>query len=450
MVTVFARKALLAEGWAKDVRITVRAGRIAEIASGVARAAADECVDIVIPGICNAHSHAFQRALTGKTEQRSPGGEDNFWSWRTRMYELANRLDAGQLAAIATQAYTEMLAAGYTAVAEFHYLHCDPATDSDAMFAALQIAAANSGIRLIYVPVLYERAGFDASEPLQHQRRFVMSLDAFLEHHERCIGAAAEQTTVAIGAHSLRAVSAASLQAIARRAHEQRIPVHLHIAEQQAEIEQCVGATGKRPVEWLLENVALDENWCLVHATHMNDDEITALAKSNAVVCLCPTTEANLGDGIFPLHSFLAHGGRIAIGSDSQASINPFEELRWLEYGQRLTLKQRNLLAGEAEPRSVGAFLFKRALAGGAQALARPIGRLAPGARADLIVIDDTRPALYGRSGDLLLDALVFAGNENPVTDVMVGGTWAVRAARHPREDAIFSAYKAAVRDLMA
>ncbi len=446
MVTVFARKALLAEGWAKDVRITVRAGRIAEIASGVARAAADECVDIVIPGICNAHSHAFQRALTGKTEQRSPGGEDNFWSWRTRMYELANRLDAGQLAAIATQAYTEMLAAGYTAVAEFHYLHCDPATDSDAMFAALQIAAANSGIRLIYVPVLYERAGFDASEPLQHQRRFVMSLDAFLEHHERCTGAATEQTTVAIGAHSLRAVSAASLYAIASRAHEQRVPVHLHIAEQQAEIEQCVGATGKRPVEWLLENVALDENWCLVHATHMNDDEITALAKSNAVVCLCPTTEANLGDGIFPLHSFLAHGGRIAIGSDSQASINPFEELRWLEYGQRLLTQTRNIAS--FDDAHVGRELFCRALAGGAQAGALAAAGIAAGAEADFVTLAADDPMLVGHGDDTLLDALVFSGYRLPIERVMVHGEWRVLAGQHIAQTATRQNFAAALESL--
>ncbi|MCH6586761.1 MAG: amidohydrolase family protein [Proteobacteria bacterium] len=286
------------------------------------------------------------------------------------------------------------------------------------------------------------------------QRRFLNDPDKFLELVEGLLKAYRGDPNVRVGIapHSLRAVTPETLAtALAGLdALDAGAPVHIHIAEQHGEVRDCVAWCGLRPVEWLLQNAAVGPRWCLVHATHVTEEEARRLAASGAVAGLCPTTEANLGDGVFPAPAYLAAGGAFGIGSDSHVSVSPIEELRWLEYGQRLTLKQRNLLAGEAEPRSVGAFLFKRALAGGAQALARPIGRLAPGARADLIVIDDTRPALYGRSGDLLLDALVFAGNENPVTDVMVGGTWVVRAARHPREDAVFSAYKAAVRDLMA
>jgi len=429
MTTVFARKALLPVGWTANVRITVGGGRITRIEPGVAAMATDESADLVIPGICNAHSHAFQRALTGRTEQRGPAGSDNFWSWRTRMYELANRVDADQLAAIATQAYTEMLVAGYTSVAEFHYLHAAPARDGDAMFEALQAAAVEAGIRLIYIPVLYERAGFAQPAPLPQQQRFVLSLDALLEHHARCTAAAQALTTVALGAHSLRAVSSASLQRLAAHAQQSQLPLHLHIAEQTAEIEQCVAATGQRPVAWLLDNFAVDARWCLVHATHIDATEIAALAGSQAVVCLCPTTEANLGDGIFPLREFLACGGRIAIGSDSQTSINAFEELRWLEYGQRLQQQSRNIAVLDGA--HVGHELFGRVVAGGAQAGGQAAHGLLQGAAADLVTLDGDDPMLAGHDDATLLDALVFSGYRLPIAGVMVGGEWRVTAGEH-------------------
>ena len=438
MSSVFARKALLSLGWANDVRFELRAGRIAEIQSGVAPVPEDEVIDILIPGLCNAHSHAFQRALAGRTEQPSPAGKDNFWNWRTSMYELANRIDAGQMAAVAAQAYSEMLQAGYTSVAEFHYLHCDPEETSDAMFHALQEAASTTGIRLTYVPVLYERAGFDQGESHHHQRRFVMSLAAFLEHQGRVTRLANERTTVAIGAHSLRAVHADSLIAISRLAHERRIPMHLHIAEQQAEVEQCVDSTGKRPVEWLLDNVDVNEQWCLVHATHMSESETSALAASNAVVCICPTTEANLGDGLFRLREFLNEGGRIAIGSDSQASINPFEELRWLEYGQRLVTGSRNI----AED------LFTRALAGGAQAGGLNSNGLAEGADADFVALAADDPMLLGHDDDTLLDALLFSGYRLPIERVMVAGEWCVMAGQHVEQVATRGRFAAAMESL--
>lgn len=446
MTTVFAQKAMLAGGWADRVRISVAAGRIADIATGVAAEAGDERADIVIPGICNAHSHAFQRALAGRTEQRSPAGEDNFWSWRSRMYELANRIKDAQLVAIATQAYSEMLVAGYTSVAEFHYLHGNPDSDQDAMFWALQTAASNAGIRLTYVPVLYERASFEHSEPHAQQRRFVMSLDAFLEHHDRCTRSANEFTTVAIGAHSLRAVSAASLRAVAQRAHERNIPMHLHIAEQQAEVEQCISATGLRPVEWLLENLGVDAAWCLVHATHINAAEIRALAATSAVVCLCPTTEANLGDGLFPLRDYLRHGGRLAIGSDSQASIDPMEELRWLEYGQRLQLRARNIAA--LDDLHVGQALFDRVVAGGAQAGGLGSAGLTVGAGADLITLAGDDAMLLGHDDETLLDALVFSGYRSPIDRVMAMGEWQVLQGRHARADTTRENFAAAMSAL--
>jgi formimidoylglutamate deiminase len=261
------------------------------------------------------------------------------------------------------------------------------------------------------------------------QRRFVLSPAAFLEHHARCVAAANERTTVAIGAHSLRAVSAASLRVIADHAREHGIPMHLHIAEQSAEVEQCLRSTGQRPVAWLLQNFAVDTRWCLVHATHIDTAETAALAKSGAVVCLCPSTEANLGDGFFPLRDFLTHGGRIAIGSDSQVSINPFEELRWLEYGQRLLHRARNIAA--LDEAHVGRELFERVLAGGAQAGALARGGLATGGAADFVTLCGDDPMLVGHHDDTLLDALVFSGYRLPVDRVMVGGEWQVIAGQH-------------------
>jgi formimidoylglutamate deiminase len=448
MYTLFARKALLAEGWTDNVRLHIGAGRIQDIETGIVPAGQDQQADILLPGLSNAHSHAFQRALVGRTERRSPEGADNFWSWRVRMYELANRIDAEQLAAIATQAYTEMLQAGYTSVCEFHYLHADPEADGDAMFNALQRAASVTGIRLIYVPVLYERAGFEQDVPNADQRRFVLSLDAFLAHHARCTANAPDGTTVAIGAHSLRAVSEASLRALAAVATENDIPMHLHIAEQQPEVEQCVSATGKRPVAWLLDNFDLDKRWCLVHATHMDDAEAVALARTRAVVCLCPTTEANLGDGFFPLLSFLEQGGRIAIGSDSQVSINPFEELRWLEYGQRLVTQTRNIVALQHD--SVGYELFRRALAGGAQAAREaPLG-IAVGEGADLITLRGEDAVLAGLQDEGYLDAMIFSGYRLPIDRVMACGEWRVADGDHITQDETRVRYAQALQALQA
>jgi formimidoylglutamate deiminase len=440
MTSIHARKALLADGWAEQVRLTIRNGRIGSIETGKGPNRNDTSVGIVIPGLCNAHSHAFQRALAGHTEERGPGSRDNFWTWRTRMYRLAAMIDANALTAIARQVYSEMLCCGYTSVAEFHYLHRQPGdapdASDDAMLEALVTAADDSGIRLTYVPVLYERAGFDQPEPDADQRRFANTLRQFEEHYLRARKAAGGRFTVGIGAHSLRAVSGKSLARVVELARRDKVPMHIHIAEQQREVEQCVASLKARPVQWLLKEFDVDEHWCLVHATHIDATECAALGRSGAVVCLCPSTEANLGDGLFPLEKFLEAEGRIAIGSDSHVSINPFEELRWLEYGQRLVAQKRNVAA--INDRHTGRSLFDRAVAGGALAGGQPGGQLRKGAGADLVVLDDDSPMLLGHDSQTLLDALVFSGFTLPIDRVMTHGEWRVVDGRHvAREHAL-------------
>ena len=447
---IFARKALLQKGWADDVRFTIAAGRIADIQSGAAVEDSEFVAGVVIPGLANAHSHAFQRALAGRTEQRAPRGKDNFWTWRERMYELAGDLDPETLAAIAGQAYSEMLASGYTGVAEFHYLHAVSGGrhPEGAMAEAILAAARRSGIRLAYVPVLYERAGFEDPEPQGHQALFALEPDTFLRHFDTVSAAAADAVSVGIGAHSLRAVSAESLSQIEALARERSIPLHLHIAEQQREVDQCLAAYGRRPVRWLLENHEVDGNWCLVHATHMDRDEVESLAKSGAVVCLCPSTEANLGDGLFPLHHFLGHGGSIAIGSDSHVSINPFEELRWLEYGQRLASHSRNVAS--LQEAHVGRELFQRALDGGARAMGGGPTGLQEGAAADLVALYDEDPMLVGHDDASLLDALVFSGYRLPIERVMVNGAWRVVDGEHVDQAGMRRDYAQALRRIGA
>jgi formimidoylglutamate deiminase len=343
-----------------------------------------------------------------------------------------------------------MLSSGYTSVAEFHYLHRDPQNPDaeDSMFAAISTAAAESGIRLTYVPVHYERAGFNDPEPLPHQRSFAMSIDDFMAHYERTSAMSSAAVSVGIGAHSLRAVSDESLRTIAGAANKAFIPMHLHIAEQQREVDECMAACGRRPVRWLLENFDVSHNWCLVHATHMDADEVEVLASSGAVVALCPSTEANLGDGLFPLHDFLAHGGRIAIGSDSHVSINPFEELRWLEYGQRLATQSRNVVS--LRDSHVGSELFLRALEGGAAASGQEHSSIEKGAAADFVVLCDDDPMLAGHGDDSRLDALVFSGYPLPVERVMVNGEWRVIDAMHVQRDFARAAYSEAIAKLGA
>jgi formimidoylglutamate deiminase len=447
MTTVFARKVLLPNGWNDNVRLDIEDGRIASVEVGTG--SSEEQLGCLVPGLCNAHSHAFQRALAGHTEQRSPEGRDNFWSWRERMYELAGRVSADALTAIARQAYCEMLSAGFTSVAEFHYLHRDPTRKAgdDVMFEAIVTAARDSGIRLTYVPVHYERAGFEDPEPTPQQAGFALPIGEFLAHYERAASLAKDGVTVGIGAHSLRAVSPDSLRQIAAVAGSD-VPMHIHVAEQRREVEQCYSSYGRRPVRWLLENFEVRDNWSLVHATHMDDEEITALAQSGAVAVLCPSTEANLGDGLFPLHAYLAAGGRIAIGSDSHISINPFEELRWLEYGQRLASLSRNIVS--LRDSHVGSELFARALEGGALAAGQERVGIREGAPADFVALADDDPMLAGHDDESRLDALVFSGYPLPVERVMVAGQWRVIDAEHVDRERSRQAFADTLRRLGA
>lgn len=450
MTTIFARKALLARGWEQNVRIRTRGGRIAGLERDAAAEPGDVAAGIVIPGLANAHSHAFQRALAGHTEYRGPADKDNFWTWRELMYRLAGQIDAEALADIARQVYTEMVASGYTSVVEFHYLHRQPgeSTPSTAMLESLVAAADDSGIRLTYVPVLYERGGFDDTPLSAEQQRFALPFDAFVRHYEQAKSTLSGRHAVGIGAHSLRAVSAASLHRIADIADADKVPMHIHIAEQQREVDDCLAVYHARPVYWLLDNFDVNSRWCLVHATHMDAEEVARMARSGAVAGLCPSTEGNLGDGIFRLQSYLENEGHIAIGSDSHVSINPFEELRWLEYGQRLIEQKRNVAA--IRTRSTGRSLFERAAIGGAMAAGGAGGRLEKGAPADLLVLDDDSPMLAGHGTDSILDALVFSGFTLPLDRVMVDGEWRVIDGLHPGARAAFGRYSRRIVGLHA
>lgn len=445
MNELFARKALLAGGWADNVKLGIDAGVIAAVECGVADPASD-AAGVVVPGIGNAHSHAFQRALAGRAEHGS--GEDTFWTWRHLMYALSARLDAAALEAIAAQLYAEMLAAGYTSVVEFHYLHRgrDEASVSGVMCEALVRAADATGIRLIYAPVLYERADFDRPTPTPEQARFAMSLDEYLAHVEWALDRIHAPHSVALAAHSLRAVTPASLTAIAERAKSMDCPLHIHVAEQQREVEGCLEHLNARPVQWLHDNQDVDRRWTLVHATHIDAEECEQLADSGATVALCPSTEGNLGDGLFPLEDYLHHGGSVAIGSDSHVTVDPFEELRWLEYGQRLISHKRNIAVGTSG--HTGHDLFAAVQIGGGRAAGLPGNGLEPGAVADLLVLDTEHPGLLGHGTDTLLDALLFSAQGSPVDRVMVHGEWCVSGGRHRDGEAIRDRYAATIRAL--
>jgi formimidoylglutamate deiminase len=455
MTTLFATSALLQAGWTRDVQIAIApSGYIASCEPGGASGDVDSLAGTVLPGMPNIHSHAFQRAMAGLTE-RAGGGEDSFWGWREIVYGFVGKIGPADMQAIAAQLYVEMLKAGYTSVAEFHYLHHDrdgtPYGDRVTMSEAIVAAAAEAGIGLTLLPVLYQTGGFGGKPAGTGQRRFINRVDEIIamieelrRRHRRT-----ENFRVGLALHSLRAVPPDSLSAAVAglRALDADAPIHIHIAEQVREVEECLAWSGQRPVEWLLDHAALDGRWCLVHATHVAPTETARLIAAGAVVGLCPTTEANLGDGIFPFAAFAA-SGKWGIGSDSHISVSPVEELRLLEYGQRLTLRERNI-AGRPSQGSSGRALWEGAALQGAGATGRAVGTLAPGSRADLVVLDDDAPTLYGRRGDDLLDALVFAGNANPVRDVMVGGKWVVRDGKHLGEGEILARFKAVIDRLM-
>jgi formimidoylglutamate deiminase len=424
----------------------------------------------VLPGMPNLHSHAFQRAMAGLAERRATAGsvvasssgrgdqavggapvQDSFWSWRETMYAFAAAVGPEQLKAIAAQLYVEMLKAGYTQVCEFHYLHHrpdgSPYMPAEAMSLALVEAAREAGIALTLLPVLYMRGGFDGRALGARQRRFGHEVDAYLRLLETLRTHASANLHVGIALHSLRAVPQDALQAVLTSGLVADGPIHIHIAEQLGEVQDCLAIRGARPVEWLLDHADVDARWCLVHATHLSEAETTRLARSGAVAGLCPTTEANLGDGLFPLADYLDAGGVLGIGSDSHISVSPVEELRWLEYGQRLRSHHRNIAARGASA-SVGQTLWQAALEGGAQAAGMPLGALQPGRRADLLVLDESAPLLAARDTSSVLDSFLFAGNTPLVRHVMCGGQWVVRDFRHHDEERIASRYRQAVQHL--
>ena len=442
------KSAYLADGWASDVLVSVAAdGFITAIGKGGGPTPGAATIDgIVIPGMPNGHSHAFQRAMAGNTEFRL-SERDSFWTWRHAMYSLANRMEPDELQVVATQLYVEMLKAGYTSVAEFNYLHrrrgdarhtSAAYEGANALWDALGAAAETAGIGLTLLPTLYQTSDFGAKPLKSEQQRFRFDTDAFLravDVHRRS-DSGLRRTGVAF--HSLRAVPLDELRAATRalRSMDSSMPLHIHVAEQLLEVEACQRETGRRPLELLLDTGLLDAHWCLIHATHATPQEVGAVAASHAVVCVSISTEANLGDGFFDTQRYLSLGGRLCVGSDSQATVDPSEELRWLEYQLRLRETRRGVLA-TADESHVGTALWRSAALHGAAALGQPTGSIAVGQRADWLVLDADHPALAGGNLDTVLDRLLFAGGRAALRDTMVAGKWVVRDGRHAADDTL-------------
>jgi formimidoylglutamate deiminase len=450
--SLWARSALLPEGWVQDLRVTVSDGRIRRLEPGAAPQAGDERVAVLLPGMPNLHSHAFQRGMAGLTEYRGPAA-DNFWSWRSLMYRFVGRMSPDDLEAVTTWAFIEMLEAGFTRVGEFHYVHHDPSgnaySDAAEMTARVVAAAERSGIALTLLPVFYAQGGFGGAPANDGQRRFLHDVPAFAKLLEASgkLVARLPDAVLGVAPHSLRAVTPQQLAQLLPLA---RGPVHMHAAEQIAEVEQCLAWSGARPVQWLLDHAPVDARWCLVHSTHIDDQEITRLADSGGVAGLCPITEANLGDGIFPASHYLAAGGRFGIGTDSNVSISVADELRQLEYSQRLRDRARNVVPGVLP--STGHTLFAGALAGGAQALgvARENVGLAAGAPADFFSLNAAATAFVERSGDALLDSLVFAGARDAIDGVWRAGRKRVSGGCHEAREPAARAWREALRRLLA
>jgi formimidoylglutamate deiminase len=469
--------ALLPQGWARECTVTVThdgiithvdtgAGLASTLGStstpGIARASdnasafaveigaptsgAERVTGIAVPGMPNAHSHAFQRAMVGNTEYRL-SARDSFWTWRQAMYQLANRIEPEELQILATQLFVEMLKAGYTSVAEFHYLHRQkngalyPGTNG--LWEAIDNAAEIAGIGLTFLPTLYQTGDFGGKPLKREQARFALDTEVFLRAIQERLARERlphrrPQSSTRTGAafHSLRAVPLEHLReaALQLRGLDAALPVHIHVAEQLREVHACKQATGRRPIELLLDSGLLTPHWCLVHATHATAQELQGIAAAAAIVCVSISTEANLGDGFFDTARFLKAGGCLCVGSDSQATVSPAEELRWMEYQQRLRKKGRAVLAADAEPH-VGTRLWRDAAQHGAQAIGQPAGAIAVGCRADWLVLDDTHPSMVGATAQTALDHLLFAGASAAIRDVMVAGRWVIRDGRHAAEE---------------
>ena len=439
------------DGWCRDARVTVADGLVSALAMDTPPQPEDERHAVGFPGMPNLHSHAFQRGMAGLAEHREQG-EDSFWTWREAMYRFVHALDPDTFEAIAALAYMEMLEAGFTRVGEFHYLHNAPdggSYDNPARMAgALAAAAASTGQALTMLPVFYAQGGFGGITAGAQQRRFVTDPESYgrLLEGARAALAGLDDARLGIAPHSLRAVTPASLREVLALAPAG--PVHIHIAEQEREVADCRDWSGARPVQWLMDNADVGADWCLVHATHVDRSELAAIARSKAVVGLCPITEANLGDGMFPAVEALGQGVRFGIGSDSNVRIDMTEELRLLEYGQRLIHRRRNCLAG-SEGGSTGRVLFERALAGGQQALAAP-SPLGLGSPADIVSLNADHPSLIGRSGDALLDGLMFAAGQGAIDCVWRRGIKWVEGGRHRNRDAIRARYRMTLEGLLA
>jgi formimidoylglutamate deiminase len=450
MATLFAAEALLPEGWAQGVRLTVSGGRIRSVETGRAPIASDERVaGALLPAMPNLHSHAFQRAMAGMTERRGPG-EDSFWTWRRLMYRFLDVLTPEDVGAISALAYVEMLEAGFGSVAEFHYLHHQPggAPYADPAELAHRIAAAatETGIGLTLLPVLYTWGGAGKQPLAGGQLRFGNDLEPFLRLREAAAAGLPEDGVLGAAPHSLRATTPEDLSALADAVPNG--PMHIHAAEQVEEVAQVEAWLGARPVAFLLDRIGVGARWCLVHATQTTAEEIAGLAASGAVAGLCPITEANLGDGVFSAAAYLPAGGALGIGSDSNVRIALGEELRSLEYSQRLTHRARNVLAAAGD--SVGATLHAAALAGGARALARDCGALRSGALADIVAIDRAHPVLAALKPGQLLDGWVFAADDRVVRDVWSAGRRVVRDGRHVTRDIVESRYRKSLGGILA
>lgn len=452
MPVYFAPRALLAQGWTHNVRLHVDdQGMISAVEPDAVAQGAAILAGPVVPAMANLHSHAFQRAMAGLTEIFGDP-KDSFWTWRDVMYRMVQRLSPDQVGIIARQLYIEMLKGGYSQVAEFHYLHQDaqgrPYDHPAEMALRISQAAEESGIGLTLLPVLYTYGGFGEQPAVPGQRRFIQDTDGYLRQQQALLTHLATRPHQRLGLcfHSLRAVSARQIHAVLQ-ASTADMPIHIHVAEQVKEVEDCVAWSGSRPVRWLMDRFKVDERWCLIHATHLDGQELENLARSGAVAGLCPTTEANLGDGIFPATDYNHRGGRWGIGSDSHVSLSVVEELRWLEYGQRLRDRRRNRLADARHP-TLGDNLYLAALQGGARACGAPLGRLDVGMRADWLVLDGEDPYIDAAADGALLNRWLFAGGPGQIRDVFVAGRRLISAGHHALERESAVAFARVLRQL--
>jgi formimidoylglutamate deiminase len=453
----FTDGSLSNNGWISNSLISVSSAGVIEsiISDSELTEDAELIKGTLLPAIPNLHSHAFQRAFAGFTESRGQAN-DSFWSWRKIMYQFVDKLNPQQVFVIARQLYIEMLKAGYSSVAEFHYLHHSPSgkayDDPAEMSHQLVKAAKEVGINLTLLPVYYRYSGFNDQLATEGQRRFIHQpddyarlLDILFKHYQ-----AEPFIRIGMAPHSLRAVSVVDIRkAIDVLDHyDAKAPIHIHIAEQMAEVNDCLAHTGQRPVQHLYDNFEVNERWTLIHATHINEQETWEMAESGAVTGLCPTTEANLGDGIFPATLYLEQKGTFGIGSDSHSSVSAIEELRLLEYGQRLKHQQRAILCDE-ETTSVGRTLFQGALAGGAQALGHKTGKIVVGYQADWLTLDENNPSLFSKTDDQILDAMVFSTNSNPISQVYVAGKIVIEEGRHILEEESLNAFRKVLTEIL-